>query len=1044
MGAIDSRTDIKWKFSHMKIADFSVDHPVPVAVCYIVLFVMGMLALARISLDLMPDMDYPVVAIMARYRGVTPVEMEKLVTEHLEAAAASVDGVRKVKAVSLQGECAIMVEFEWESDLNVGAQDVRNQIEVALDFLPREVERPVVLKFDMDLLPVAYYGVYSKGGRDLRTLRKFIKDAVGKRMTSLPGVASAVVQGGLEREILVEIDRDRLRSRNVTLDQITTALKSQNVDFPGGHMDVGRNEFTVRTKGKYKSLQDIENTIIRVQEGSAVYLKDVASVKDSYQEVRSYSRTNGFDSVLLTVAKEPGVNTVQVVDRIKAEMEEIKKTLPPDIEVVHVYDTSRLIRGALEHLTYSSFWGFLFSAAVVYVFLLSMKTTFIMMLSMIFSVVATFIVVYLFGETMNIMTLSGIALSIGHIVDNAIVVVENIIRHVEKGETPQSAAKSGTKEVGLAISASTLASVIVFLPMALSSGAIGLLTRSIGITVVSSMLASLLVAVTLVPPLSVWEFRNVAKKRDSHHFFERIKALYGRLIRVVLENRGKAILGAVVLFLLSLTLMRNLGTEYIPKLDESDGTAVIKLEPGISLKDTDDFMKDMEKAVSSQPEHVSMLSMVGLSETSSIDMVFGIAPSDVNEAEMYFQLKPSAERKRTFRTICDKISQGINMREGSVVYFMDTMDWFFGGGERPIEVKIFGNDLEELEKVGREAEVIMRKVKGVCELDNSMKPGKPELQIDIDREKASRLGITVAQIAATVDAAFLGEKSGKYRVAGDEYNIRVKYNEKDRNDPEKLSSVLIPSPTGAMYYLHEVADVVKGTGPSRINREEQRRVVVLSANVTGRDLGSTVEEIKQKLSAISLPEGYTIMCGGGYQDMQEMQTAMAFTFALVVLLIYLVMCMQFESFLQPFAILFSVPMALIGVAVILYLTGITLSMMSFIGILILVGLAVNNAIILIDYTNKLRRSGVEKKQAIIEAGAIRLRPILMSSLTTIFGLLPLSVLKGDGYEIFAPISITLLGGMLTSTFLTLLVVPAWYSLIDEWAEGIRNRFRRSN
>jgi HAE1 family hydrophobic/amphiphilic exporter-1 len=1022
----------------MKIADFSVDHPIPIAVVYIVLFVLGMLTLTRIGLDMFPDTDYPVVAVMARYRGVAPEEMEKLVTEHLESAAASVDGVRKVKAVSLQGECAIMVEFDWEADLDVGAQDVRNQIELALDFLPREVDRPVVLKFDMDLLPVAYYGIYSTGGRDLRSLRKFIKDAVGKRMTSLPGVASAVVQGGLEREILIEADRDRLKSNHVTLEQLTAALKSQNVDFPGGHMDVGRNEFIVRTKGKYTSLEDIRNTIVRVQENSAVSIKDLAAVKDTYQEVRSHSRTDGFDSVLLTIAKEPGAISVLVVDRIRAEMERIQKVLPPDIRVIHVYDTSRLIRGALEHLTYSAIWGFLFAAAVIYVFLLSLKTTFTMMLSMVFSVVATFIVIYFFGDTMNVMTLSGLALSIGHIVDNAIVVVENIIRRIEGGEEPIRAAKTGTGEVLLPISASTLTSVIVFLPMALSSGATGILTRSLGITCVFSMLASLMVAITLVPPLGAREFRSTGKTKPSHRYFDPLRAWYSRLIAMVLNNRGTTILGAIVLFLLSLALMQKLGTEYIPKLDESDGTAVIKLEPGLSLKDTDAFMKDMEKVVAAQPEHVSMLSMVGRSETSTIDMVFGIAPSDVYEAEMYFELKPSAQRTRSFREICDSISGGINIRESSVVYYMDTMDWFFGGGERPIEVKLFGSDLDELETIGREVEAIMREVPGVCDLDNSLKPGKPELQIYVDREKASRLGITVAQIASTVDTAFLGEKSGKYREAGDEYNIRVKYNLADRDDPEQLSSVLIPSAFGTVHYLHEVAEVVKGIGPSRINREEQRRVVVLSANVTNRDLGGTVDEIQEKLSAINLPEGYTILCGGGYEDMQEMQGSMVLTFSLVVLLVYLVMCAQFESFLQPFAILFSVPMALIGVSVILFLTGTTLSMMSFIGILILVGLAVNNAIILIDYINRLRRSGIEKRQAIIQAGSVRLRPILMGSLTTILGLLPLSILQGDGYEIFAPISITLLGGMLTSTFLTLLVVPAWYSLIDEWAEKMRS------
>ena len=1022
----------------MKISDFSVDHPVPVTVFYIVIFVLGVLALSRTGLDLLPNVDYPVVAVMAKYRGVAPEEMEKLVTEHLESAAASVDGVRKVKAVSLQGACAIMVEFEWEADLDVGAQDVRNQIEMALDFIPEEVDRPVVLKFDMDLLPVVYYGVYSKGGRDLRTLRKFIKDVVEKRLESLPGVASAVVQGGWEREIVIEVYRDRLKSRNITLDQISDALKRQNIDLPGGHMDVGRNELIVRTKGKYTTLEEVGNTIIRVQEGTAIYIKDVARVVDGYREVRNHSRTNGIDSVLLTVSKEPGANTVEVVDRIKDEMADICTTLPPDIEVVHVYDTSRLIRGAIEQLSSSAFWGFFFATAILFLFLFSFRTTFTLILSMLLAVVATFIAIYFSGETLNIMTLSGIALGIGLIVDNSIVVMENIFRHIEKGEERTSAAKVGASEVGMAISASTLTTVIVFLPMALSSGATGILTRSIGITVVFSILASLVIALTVVPPMGSRMFR-VKRKKGDFKLFDRLKEFYVRMLHHVLNNQGKAIIFSLSLFLLALLLFQAVGTEYIPKMDESDGTAVIKLEPGLSLKDSDAFLKEMERVISSLPEFVSMVAMVGRSEVSTIDMVFGIAPSDVNEGEMYFELRPKKERNRTYREICDEIYKNINLRKGCVVYFMDTMDWFLGGGERPIEIKIFGSDLEELLRLGKAAEECMREVQGVCDLDNSMKPGKPELQIKVDREKASKLGITVGQISSTVDTAFLGKKSGKYRVAGDEYDIRVKYIEFDRDEPNDLSSVVISSPFGSTHYLTEVAEVVKGTGPARIHREDQRRVVVLSANVSERDLGSTVEEIRQKLSNLDLPEGYYVKYGGAYEDMEEMQEAIMLAFILVILLVYLVMCAQFESFLYPLAILFSVPMALIGVSLILFATRTTLSLMSFIGVLMLVGISVNNAIVLIDYINQLRRKGVKKTEAIIEAGITRLRPILMSSSTTVLALMPLSILKGDGSEIFAPISITLLGGLLVSTFLTLLIIPAWYSVLDGWSGKLLGR-----
>ncbi|MBW1824184.1 MAG: efflux RND transporter permease subunit, partial [Deltaproteobacteria bacterium] len=698
----------------------------------------------------------------------------------------------------------------------------------------------------------------------------------------------------------------------------------------------------------------------------------------------------------------------------------------------------RLIRGAIEQLSSSAFWGFFFATAILFLFLFSFRTTFTLILSMLLAVVATFIAIYFSGETLNIMTLSGIALGIGLIVDNSIVVMENIFRHIEKGEKRTSAAKIGASEVGMAISASTLTTVIVFLPMALSSGATGILTRSIGITVVFSILASLVIALTVVPPIGSRMFR-VKRKKGDFKLFDRLKGFYVRMLHHVLNNQGKAIIFSLSLFLLALLLFQAVGTEYIPKMDESDGTAVIKLEPGLSLKDSDAFLREMERVISSLPEFVSMVAMVGRSEVSTIDMVFGIAPSDVNEGEMYFELRPKKERNRTYREICDEIYKNINLRKGCVVYFMDTMDWFLGGGERPIEIKIFGSDLEELLRLGKAAEECMREVQGVCDLDNSMKPGRPELQIKVDREKASKLGITVGQISSTVDTAFLGKKSGKYRVAGDEYDIRVKYIEFDRDEPNDLSSVVISSPFGSTHYLAEIAEVVKGTGPARIHREDQRRVVVLSANVSERDLGSTVEEIRRKLSNLDLPEGYYIKYGGAYEDMEEMQEAIMLAFILVILLVYLVMCAQFESFLYPLAIIFSVPMALIGVSLILFVTRTTLSLMSFIGVLMLVGISVNNAIVLIDYINQLRRKGVKKTEAIIEAGITRLRPILMSSSTTVLALMPLSILKGDGSEIFAPISITLLGGLLVSTFLTLLIIPAWYSVLDGWSGKLLGR-----
>jgi len=1025
----------------VKIANFSVERPVTVTVFYIALFALGIAAIGSIGIDMFPDNDYPVVAVMAEYPGTAPEEMEKLVTEHLESAAASVDGVRKVKAVSLQGISALMVEFDWDSDLNIGAQDIRNQVEMVQEELPEDMERPVVLKFDFDLLPVVYYGVYSTTGRDMRAMRKFIKDAVEKRLESLPGVSSVVVQGGLEREIVIACDSEKLRSRNISLARVAAAVRDQNRDIPGGHVDEGRNELTVRVKGKYSSLDQIGSTLLTQQDGAAVYIRDVAAVIDGHKEIRQHSRTDHHPSVLLTVSKEPGGNTVEIVKRIKAEMAAIEAHLPPDVKIVHVYDTARLILGSVSQLNMCAFFGFFCAVIILYVFLRSVRSTIILSLTIPLAILVSLCAVYFADMTLNIMTLSGIALGVGLIVDNAIVVLENIFRHREAGMQGPEAARRGAAEVGTAISASTLTTIVVFLPLALTGGLVGILTRPLGLTVVAALVASLVLALTIVPMMGARMISLRVTPRGD--IFGRLRSIYEAALVYALDNRGRFIGGGLLLFGLGVLLLGAVGAEFIPKLDESDGTAVVKLEPGLSLKETDLFMRDMENVISSLPEHESMISFTGRSESSTIDMVFGIAPSDVYEAEMYFKLKPKADRSRSFREICDEIYSRINLREGITVYFMDTMDWFLGGGERTIEVKLFGDDLPELYRLSGIIEGRLSRVAGLVDLDTSLRPGRPELQITVDREKASRLGMTVGEIARTVDTAFIGAKAGKYRLWGEEYTIRVKYRDADRSDPEDVGRVTLHAHQGPCVYLADVADIARQVGPAEIKREDQRRVVIFSANVSGRDTAAVVGDIREQLGGVQLPDGYFIKYGGSYEDMELMLRDMALALGLVVLLVYLVMSAQFESFFQPLAIMFSVPLAVIGAALMMWITGTTVSLMSLIGMLMVVGIVVNNAIVLIDYTNRLRREGLPKRTAIVQAGLVRLRPIFMSSMTTVFGLLPMIALGGEGHELFAPISVALVGGLVTSTFLTLLVVPAWYSLIDDAAARLGSSRKRA-
>lgn len=1025
----------------MKLPEFAVKRPITTVMIFMITIVIAFISLGRTSVDMFPDIDFPVVLIIAEYPGVAPEEIETLVTEHIEEQVAVVDGVEKIKAASLEGLSMFMVEFEWGTNLDLAAQDVRNRVDIALGLLPDDIERPLVIKWDMDMLPVIYYGVLTRTGRDLRNLKKLLEDTVEKRLESLPGVASVTIMGGYEREIVIEVDRERLRAHNLSILQVLERVSAQNVDIPGGHITRGGNELVIRTLGKYKNIDEIGDTILSVENGLPVYVRDVASVWDGHKEIRNYARTNGQPSALIMVNKEPGANTIKVVDRIKKELNEIERTLPPDIEIIRNYDTSSLIRASVSQLKESAQWGALFAIGVIYLFLWNFRSTFTLALTIFFSVTATFIPIYFAGYTINMMTLSGLALAIGMIVDDAIVVLENIFRHMQEGKEGREATLVGTSEVGMAVTASTFTTVVVFLPMTLATGLFGIIIRPLGLTVIFAMLASLLVALTLVPMLTARMFKVAPKGREDKVFLY-VREIYKRLISWTLYHRFVTILGAILIFALSLYLLRFVGTEFMPKLDEESYTGVVKLVPGTSLEETNKFTHEIEKEVIGQPEFSSVISFVGSSEATTLDMVFGVGPEGVNESVLYWNLTPKGKRKRSGQEFIEAIRSKIPQLEGAIVYFMDTMDWFAGGGERAVEVKVFGRDREELRRIGDEIATKLEKIEGVRDIDNSLKMRRPEFQISVDREKASQMGITVQDIAATVEAAFLGKETAtKYREAGDEHDIRIRFKEPFKKSFEDLKDVVISSPMGFQVHLSDIAKVREGRGPARIDREEQERVVTVSANIFGRDLGSVMREVREQIDRLPLPEGYYLKYGGSYEDMKQMQAATMGALVLIIILVYVVLASQFEAFLHPLVIMLTVPLALIGVVLSLILSGTTLSLTSFIGLLMVVGIVTKNGILLVDYINQLRAGGMERDEAIVLGGSVRLRPILMTAMTTIFGCIPMSFSWGEGTELFSPIGITILGGLTTNTFLTLLVMPALYSSFDGMVNRIRKRLR---
>ena len=1022
----------------MKLPQFAIDRPVTTTMILLIIVVLAFISLSKVPVNMLPDMDMPVVAIITKYPGVGPEEIEKLITEPIEEQAAAADKIKKIKAASLEGVSIMMVEFEWGTNLDSAAQDLRNRVELSLDFLPEDVHRPLVLKIDMDTIPILYYGALSKGSRDLKNLKKLMEDTVQKRLQALPNVASVNVVGSLEKEIVVEVDRDRLSAHHLALLDILNRINAQNVDIPGGHITRGGNEFVIRTMGKYKNLEEISNTIVSSERGIPVYLKDLAAVWDGHQEIRNYATTNGEDCVVIMVNKEPAANNIKVVDAVTKEMESLRKTLPADVEIIKTYDMSTLTRSSVAQLKESAFWGALFAIGVIYLFLWSIRSTLILSLTIPFSIIAAGIPLYLFGQTINMMSLSGIALAIGMVVDDGIVVLENIFRHLQKGKTPRDAALIGASEVGTAVTASTLTSVVVFLPMALAAGVFGIIVRPLGMTVVFSLIASLLVALTLIPMLMPLLFKKAPGEKEER-VLTYLKRKYEKAITWTLRHRFITVGTAFAIFIGSLFLFGFVGQEFITKLDEESYTCVVKLVPGTSLDEAHRFSSDIEKLMMSQREVYSTGAFTGVSQAAAIDMVFGAGPAGVNEAELFFNLVPKGERKRSGQSIIDDMNSKLPQTDGAVVYFLGTMDWL-SGGEKAIEIKVFGKDLNELRSIGETIEDKLKKIPGVTELDNSMRLRRPEYQIRIDREKASQMGISVLDISSTVEAAFLGKKAiSKYREGGSEYDIRVKFKEPFKKTVEDLNNVVISSASGFHVRLNEVAQVVEGKAPARVDREEQQRVVKVSANVFGRDLGSVMQDAEKELRKITLPEGYSLKYGGSYEDMNEMQGAVLMALILVLLLVYMVMASLYEAFLQPFGIMLTIPLAVIGIALALILTGTTLSLSSFIGILMVVGIVTKNGIILVDYIDKLRAGGMERYDAIVTGGSIRLRPILMTALATMFGCIPMALSHGEGSELFAPIGITVLGGLTTSTFLTLLVLPAIYSLLDDLVVKFRRK-----
>ncbi|MEW5945149.1 MAG: efflux RND transporter permease subunit [bacterium] len=1024
------------------MSSLGVRRPVAVSVVVVVVAVLGYISMSRLGVDLMPDIQFPVISVITAYEGVAPEEIENQVTRHVEDVVGSAENVKNMYSSSQEGLSIVTAEFEWGVDVDTAAEDVRDGLEFMKRFLPVDAEKPMVVKFDPAMFPVVMISFF--GREDELSLRDYVEDVVMPRIERVESVAASYIFGGMEREILVEVDAGKLDAHEIPIMQVVRTIGMENLDVTGGRVDRGYREYLVRSKGEFERVKEIGKVALMTRSGRPVYLEDVAAVKDTSVETRHHSRMNRRPAIMMGAIKETGSNTVKVVNGVRDVLEKLRGELPPDVDFRLAFDQSEYVKQSVTNVQGNLLSGAVLAVIVVLVFLGSFRGTLIVGFAIPVSVIAAMIPIYFQGFTLNNVSLGGLAIAVGMLVDNSIVVLENVFRHMQGGKDPYAAGEEGTAEVASAISASTLTTVVVFMPIAYIGGMAAKIFSQLAWTVTYSLAASLAVAVVLVPMMTCRLIRIGESAGERKSLLLRVRGRYERVLAWAIRHRWTVVGASFAMLLISLAFTAGMGKELMGEANAGEFIIEFDLPKGTRLGETDRITRKFEDAIMPLEFVESVGSRVGVPEESAgFGAAFGGRDEGPHTSSIMVKLKPLEERggvstPEAMRIVGDMIESepGLNRRVRTMMNFMAHM----GSG---LEIDIFGDDLNALRELSNRIAGRIRDVEGLQELNLSITEGRPELLIRYDRDKLSSHGLNVAEAAHVVRAAMKGQVASLYREGDDEYDVRVRYRPDDRDTVEDIRNIALHTPMGARIRLRDVADIGFTTGPTKLERKNRHRLAKITGDISGRPLGDVVEEIKARLSDVTAPEGYSIEFGGQYEQMQDVFASLTFALLLAVFLVYMVMAAQFESLLHPFVIMFTVPLAFIGVIPGLFITGIPLSLMSFLGIIMLVGVVVNNGIVMVDFINQLKRGGMERTAAVVVGASVRFRPVIMTALTTIFGMLPLALgLGGEGAEMRQPMGVAFISGMVTATALTLVVVPVVYSLLDPFGERVQAFGRR--
>ena len=1019
----------------MKIYETSVKKPITTSLIFIAIIVLGLFSLSKLSIDQFPEIEMNTAIVLVSYPGASAEDVENNVTKVMESALSTVSDLKKLKSTSKENTAIISVEFNWGTDLDAAVNDMRDKIEMVKSYLPDGCSNPMIMKISTDMMPITI--ISATADESTAALYKILDDGVANPLNRINGVGSVSISGAPQREIIVDCDPTKLEAYNLTVEQIGSVIAKENVSTPGGNIDIGSQTYSLRIEGEMKESSELDDIVVANYGGKSIFLKDIASVRDSVQEKAQESFVNGKKGAAIVVQKQTGANSVEVMKQIRKQLPKIQKDLPPDIQLQEVMNTTDNIENSIASLVETFVLACLFVVIVVLFFLGEWRATIIIMVTIPVALIASFIYLFITGNTINIISLSSISIALGMVVDDAIVVLENVTTHIERGSKPREAAIYGTNEVGVAVIATTLTLIAVFFPFTMMTGMAGIMFKQLGWMICIIMVVSTASALSLTPMMCSLLLKKEKDKTHSKLFtkiyspirrgLDKLDDLYEKLLTWAVRHKTVTICVATAIFVGSLLLGSSIGTDFIPASDNSHITGNLSLPAGANVDRTKEIAKRFQAKLEKDfPEVKQFTYDVGVPGDDSDNSFAMMNASGSNYMSFRIKLTDVEKRKRDMFEIADELRKEIASYTEVEKFSVSAGGQGGMTSGSTIDVEIFGYDFETTEKIAQTIKSEMEKIQGLKDVAIDRDEYVPQLQVDFDREKLALNGLNVATASTYVRNRMNGMTASVFREDGEEYKIKVRNDRSHRSSVEDIENILIYNTQGKAVRLSEVAKVVERQAPPSIKRQDRERVVKVSATLYGTTLDVAAAGIQSVIDKMDIPTEIGTKIGGSMEDQQESFSDMGMLLILILMLVYIVMAAQFESLRYPFIIMFSIPFAFVGFILSLFITGETINLMSLIGAIMLVGIVVKNGIVLVDYINLNRERGMGISQAVILGGKSRLRPVLMTSMTTILGMVPMSLGIGEGSELWQPMGIAIVGGLTVSTLVTLVIIPTVY------------------